>query len=136
VQDLLAKMLANITASQWPPGAHVPVAGRRQDDGRAIASLAKAFTTRQMPRDGRMGNANCSAATASQLNYKRRAILRGMRKPFTSYEGTFQMQKPDSPAKPLPASAHSSSWLRSTLCRNNGGIDEKNKKGIKIHALF
>jgi len=44
VQDLLAKMLANHHRFAVPPGAHVSVAGRRQDDGRA-ASLAKAFTT-------------------------------------------------------------------------------------------
>jgi len=41
VQDLLAKMLANITASQWPPGAYVPIGRRRQDDRRACLACPR-----------------------------------------------------------------------------------------------
>ena len=64
MQDLLAKMLANVTACQC-----LMVRLAQMDDegklGDHHAALAKAFCTAKIARDGRVGAARCSAATAS-----------------------------------------------------------------------
>jgi len=87
------KWLANITASQCllVRMSQLEAEGKMTD---AHASLAKAFTTANVARRSR-GRVSCSAATASPLSTTSGWFFVDAEALY-SYEGTFQMQEPDS----------------------------------------
>ena len=89
VQDLLAKMLANITACQ----CMMVRLAQMDDEGKltdAHAALAKAFCTAKCARPS-PGRASCWAATAS-LPTTTSARFFADAEALYSYEGTYQMQ--------------------------------------------
>ena len=77
VQDLLAKMLANITACQcmMARSAQLEAEGKLTD---AHAALAKAFCTAKCARDGRVGP-RAAGRQRHRRRLQRRALLRGCR---------------------------------------------------------
>jgi len=68
VQDLLAKMLANITASQCLLVRMSPARGRRQDDGCACIAC-QGLHYRQMSRDCRVGRAKLLGGNGIVADY-------------------------------------------------------------------
>ena len=80
VQDLLARMLANITACQCLVArtAQLDVEGKLTD---AQAALAKAFCTAKMPRDGRVGPRD-SRRQRHRRRLQRGPLLRRCRSPL------------------------------------------------------
>ena len=93
VQDLLAKMIANITASQCLIVRAGAAACRRQADGRACGAR-QGVLHGQVPRDRRMG-----ARAAGRQRHRRRLQRRRASLPTAealySYEGTYPDAEPD-----------------------------------------
>ena len=90
MQDLLARMLENITASQCllVRQAQLFDEGKLSD---AHAALSEGFRYIEVSRDSGVGPRSCSAATAS-LPTTRSLASSTIAKRSTTYEGTFQMQ--------------------------------------------
>ena len=90
VQDLLARMLANVTACQCMVArtAQLQAEGKLGDHH---AALAKAFTTARM-RETVAWAREMLRRQRHRPRLRRRALLRAMPEALYSYEGTFQMQ--------------------------------------------
>ena len=90
VQDLLARMIANVTASSVPGRAHGATPCRRQAEGRIMRRSPRHSAPPGCARRSH-GRASCSAATAFVPDYQVARFFADAEALY-SYEGTYQMQ--------------------------------------------